>query len=520
MATMVRHRTYGVRSPNGRVIFPPHTGYKQYRMPLFIVHASDRWVDIRSELGDMRIHRLDELKTTHRVIYACVDPDELCLYGDPTMWEIRTWNNRVSSMEYAGVKIYPLLTEWDDDVWSFFALLDEYGVAASSLNTMSLNLWRTTLSSTVSFHEQAPLDAMLGPVSIHTGGRKEAKRGVYRNRVEYDITAAYPNALADAMPTRLTPAPDGFLHRMDITKWEGIATARVRIPPMEWGPLPVVLDMASEVTCYGYTKPDAWVTVTVPLSELRTVANANVDYVILRCNVGIDYERAFDDWLHEIVPRLRSLPALSGTVGKLVANRLWSSFAVAPYGVRREHRFTHDGTMLTTVMDPDPTGQVLRRAATTYVGAIVQSRVRQRLWVQGLNGPFRDIVYIDTDGVIARPSSTVPDGWRAKTVMRHVDIAGPQAVYYTCPQCLPPPAGHAKGHWTVAGAQSVEAKSRLFRLMKHGGMVMTNINNVLPSQDVNAYATTQGESETDTVPPALLPDDTSAHSRRQFTKGW
>src|SRR6185312_17474016 len=109
--------------------------------------------------------------------YSCVDSDELCLYGDPTKWTIKTWNGRVSSMTYGTVKVYPLLAAWDDDLPSFFDFIDSAGVAASSLNTMSLNLWRATLVTSVSFHEEVPFDEMLGPVAMHTGGRKEARRG-------------------------------------------------------------------------------------------------------------------------------------------------------------------------------------------------------------------------------------------------------------------------------------------------------------------------------------------------------
>lgn len=439
----------------------------------------------------MTIRHLDELVTSGRVLYSCVDPDNLCLYGKPERWTIRTWNSRVSSMTYGDVKVYPLTDTWSDDVFTFFTLLDGYGVAASSLNTMSLNLWRTTLEQSVSFHEESALDEMLGPVVIHTGGRKEARRGTYRNRVEYDMVSAYPNALgAGPIPTRLAPAPESWLRSSDLWNGslDGLCVARVRIPPMHWGPIPVVLDLQAELTCYGFTKPDKWATVVLPLSELRMAAEYGCDVIPVRLHVGINPARVFDRWLSDIVPSLRSLPTIAAIIGKLVANRLWSAFAVSPYGVRREHTFTDSGTMRTEILPPDPTGQVLRRAATTYVGSLVQSRVRQRLWREGINH-FRDTVYIDTDGLIAKQTDTVPDGWRPKTSMRWVDIAGAQAVNYYCNQCLPPPAGHQGPHWTVAGANTIEAKSRLFRLMKeHDGLVMTNINNVLPSMDVNAYA--------------------------------
>lgn len=492
--------------------FTPHTGYKTYRFPLFIIHASDIQIVLRSEIGDIKLRDLADLRTTaNRIVYACVDPDTLCQHGDPTRWVIRTWNSRVSSMEYGDVKVYPLTDGWDDTIPSFFELVDSYGVAASSLNTMSLNLWRTTLNRDVYFHEECPLDVMLGPVAVHTGGRKEAKRGTYRNRVEYDITAAYPHALKEPLPSRLAPAPEGFVRKMDLDKWEGICVAKVRIPPMEWGPLPVILDASSELTCYGFTKADEWATVTLPLSELRTAMQAGVDAVIVRCHVGLDPAPVFTSWSDSVLPQLRSLPSLSGTIGKLVTNRLWSCFAVSPYGTRKEHRFDKSGQMSTTVLEPDAVGQVLRRAASSYVGAVCMSRVRQRVWNEGLTR-LRGVVYVDTDGVIARRTDTVPPGWREKTIIKYCDVAGPQALYYTCDGCQSVgPGGHVKGHWTVAGASTTEAKSRLFRIMKEGGMVLTNINNVLPSMDVNTYGEETTATAT-TVTPSFFADDTPTHT--------
>src|SRR3954469_1121620 len=120
--------------PPRRVILTPHTGYKRYRVPLFIIHSSDRFLVVRSAFGDEKIRRLDEMAyppPSERAIYSCVDPDELCLYGDPTKWTIRTWNGRVSSMTYGTVKIYPLLAAWDDSLTAFFDYLDSAGVAAS-----------------------------------------------------------------------------------------------------------------------------------------------------------------------------------------------------------------------------------------------------------------------------------------------------------------------------------------------------------------------------------------------------
>lgn len=498
--------------------FPPHYGYRTHRLPMFIIHASDRWVLLRSELGDERIRRLDELaypRPSKRVIYSCVDPDELCIYGDPRRWTIKTWNGRISSMEYGKTKIYPLLAAWDETLLDFFAFVDRAGVAASSLNTMSLNLWRATLPSTVGFHEECPYDEMLGPLAMATGGRKEARKGVYRRRVEYDITAAYPHAMAADIPSALAPMPRSFIRSMDMDAWEGIAVARVRIPPSEWGPLPVVLDSRSELTCYGFTKVGEWVSVCLPLSELRMAMQvANVDVEILRFHAAMNWGDRFSPWLRDVVRPLRSLPGMAGVVGKLVANRLWSCFAVSPHGKRRVHTFDSNGDMYTEPVAADSPRQTLRRAATSYVGALATSRVRQKLYAEGLCG-LSGVVYVDTDGCVAKPTDAIPDGWRAKTVMPYVDVAGPQAMYNTCDMCLPAGGskGHDKGHWTVAGAESVEAKSRLFRIMKEGGVIMANIGNVLPAQDVGEYVAQSSKAEEDTYTTQGILHDTPAFTR-------
>jgi hypothetical protein len=109
-----------------------------------------------------------------------------------------------------------------------------------------------------------------------------------------------------------------------------------------------------------------------------------------------------------------------------------------------------------------------------------------------------EVVYVDTDGVIGKAmpfGKVLPTGWRIKTRMRTVDIAAAQALYYTCDECLPPPLGHDEGHWSVAGAASVQEKSRLFRLMKGGGMVVANINNVLPNQNMDGFGNAKGSEE-------------------------
>lgn len=469
----------------------PHKPYSTYRLPAFIIHASDRRVTIRTVAGDTAITRLDEWRSPNVILYSVVSPDNLLLYGNPEWWAIRTWNGRVSAMSYADCKIHPLSADgWDDSVLDLFDYVDSYGIAASSLNTMSLNLWRTTLARSVTFHEESPLGDMLGPVAVLTGGRKEAKPGVYRNRLEVDMTAAYPAALGIGVPHTLTPAPDDFVKQMDITKFDGIAQAHVRIPTLSWGPIPVLIDRRAQVTSYGFTKPDEWVTVTLPLSELRLAVEAGCDVVPDRVHIATGRSGrgrdTFTVWHSRIVPELRSLPGTGGALGKLVANRLWSCFAVSPWGTRQDHTFSPEGVMITRPCPDDTVAQIKRRAGTAYVGSMVQSRVRERLYREGLSR-LSGIVYVDTDGVICSPTDSVMDGWRTKTVIRSCDIAGPQAMVYTCPDCGKPGSGrgkHSAPHWTVAGAQTLEAKSRLFQQIKDGAMTAFNIGNVLEPCDV------------------------------------
>lgn len=468
--------------------FTPHKPYQRYKLPVFIIHASDRLVTIRTPFGDTTVTLLDEWYRSGLTIYSCVSPDSLLLYGKPERWQVRTWNGRIASMSYADVKVYPLLSDgWDDSILTLFDYIDSHGIAASSLNTMSLNLWRTTLSAPVYFHEESPLDDMLGPVAALCGGRKEALPGVYRNRENVDIIAAYPTALSEGIPPVLHPAPEEFVKRMDIDKFEGLAKASVRIPTLKWGPIPVIIDVKAGITSYGFTRSNEWVTVILPLSELRFAHELGADMVLHAVRIAPRSQEwdSFSDWGGNIVPELRSLPLLAGTLGKLIANRLWSCFAVSPYGVRKDHRFTEDGTMTTAECPPDSMGQVKRRAATTYVGAMVQARVREKLYREGLSLP--GVVYVDTDGVVAKHGTKTASGWRVKEQITWCDIAGPQAMVYRCNDCGKPGSGrgkHDSPHWTVAGATTVEAKSALFRQIKEGATFAFSQGNVIPPCDV------------------------------------
>jgi hypothetical protein len=491
-------RRVGNKAGSPGMLITPHHAYSRYILPQFIIHASDIAVTIRSQLGDMRICRLAEKLTTGTVLYSCVPWDTLLLYGDESLWTIRTWNGKISSMTYGDVKIYPLEMAFDEGIFQFFNYLDSRDIAAASLNTMSTNLWRSTLNESVEFSEQPNAKEYLGLSTVLIGGRKEAKPGTYRRRVEYDITAAYPNALATGMPNRIVAWDRSTFGPIQPDKWEGIAKARVRIPPLRWGPIPVIVDPTSSLTCYGYTRPDRWANVTLPLSELRMAESMGVDVIYDRISIALPSERnAFAAWMADVVPEMRAISNAGGKLGKLVANRLWSTFAISPNGVRREHRFS-EGKMVSVDLPGDSDKLAVRRSSVAYVGGITQSRVRQRVYREGL-AHFPDCVYVDTDGVIAKRTDRLPDGWRVKVNMRTLEIAAAQAIRYTCDDCLPamparisgsmvgPSSGHTGPHWTVAGASDVAEKSRLFAALKGGGMIVANINNVLPAQDMGNF---------------------------------
>lgn len=461
--------------------FTPHPGGMAYRIPTFITRADDRTIDIASELGEFKEIALSSFRPySTTVMYSCIPWDTLVLHGAPTDWTLRSWNGRITRAEYRGMIIYPLtLPGFDESVLQLFELLSEYGIAASSINTMSQNLWRRTLGSRVSFDEAAPRDFMLGPVAMSTGGRKEARRGNYANKFEYDMTAAYPHAMTYPVPRRLLPTIKPNLNDDSI---DGIVKAHISIPPMEWGPLPVILDPSTGLHCYGWTPPGRSITVTASLAELRQAQSLGCTIQTISGYCGPIRDSPFDLWYKEIVPRLRSVPGIGGRLGKTIANRLWSSFAINSSVSAIEHRFKASGEMYTrTIAVPDAMRDY--RSSTAYVGALIQSRVRVALLV-GLN-TFQGIVYADTDGIISdQHGGTLPANWRTKRVMRVVEVAGAQAYRYSCPDCLPSPRGHVGPHYSVAGATTLPEKTRLFKQLRHGGFLVTNLGMVLPAQDV------------------------------------
>lgn len=461
----------------------PFTPAKNYVMPCFIVHASDRFVTIRSELGDVNISHLERWVSSKRVIYSCVPQDTLTLYGDEKLWTMTTWNGRVSRMRYGMTTILPLSTTgWDESLPEFFASMWALlGVTCSSLNTLSLNLWRTTLTKPVSFQETST--ALLGPIAVGTGGRKEANRGTWHNMTEYDISAAYPHAMLTPLPGTVAPVAASAISTLSVGEWDGVVAARVRIPPQLWGPIPLAVGRNASVSSYGHTGLD-WRTVTLPLSEVQGIESLGCDVSYIGGSVGpiSDHVNAFGKWGEDVLPVLRNLPGLAGQLGKTIANRLWSSFAISSEGERHEHTF-RDGRRTTVQLAPDSPGRVLYRNESSYVGAIISSRVRQRVYSEGLSH-FRDCVYVDTDGVIAPTGQDPLPGWRIKTEMRTVEIASEQTYRYTCTDCLQAPYGHLGPHYVVAGGSDRADKSRIFRLMRDGGFLASDFNQTVPKTRV------------------------------------
>ena len=480
--------------------FKPFTPAKHYVMPCFIIHASDRFVVIRTELGDETITRLDIWQTSKRVIYSCVELSTLTLYGDESLWMIRTWNGQVSRMQYGETVILPLTVNgWDQSLADFFeSLWTIWGIAAASLNTMVTNLWRTTLLAPVSFIETAP--TLLGPIAVGIGGRKEANRGTFRDQAEYDISAAYPHAMTALIPQRLTLLEESQLRTLDVTEWEGIAVARVRIPPYRWGPIPLPLNGGEDsmksnggISSYGHTG-NGYRTVTLPIRELDMIRRIGGDVHYLTGSVApanADAPSYFTRWVAEILPWLRSLPGLSGGLGKTLAARLWSVFAVGSEGLRSEHRWIN-GHRVTTALGMDTASRREYRESAHYVGAIISSRVRQRVYLEGLLH-FKDICYVDTDGVIAVEGQEPMPGWRVKTDMRTIEIAAEQCYRYSCHLCIQAPYGHQGPHLVVAGASSREAKSRMFREMHNAGILVTSFATTFPNQGVTDEPWTQAE---------------------------
>lgn len=443
----------------------------------FITYATTRGFEIITSGGevdrtgspDAFLADVGRLAKTHTVL--CANLMQLLLTTDARGWTARQRRSRIGSIRHdngARVVVLPAGTFTDRDpdarydaLACYLAWLATFGVgftARSSWSTLGVMLWRSSLARPVRFKGPDARDAMYG-------GRKEAPFAWrFGPCSRWDVSAAYPAALAEGMPSRLSTVPrPATLLRTDA---EGLARARVVVPDAEpfarWAPLPVVTDPRSR-------KHLAWRTGELqgfwPLSELRQAEAAGCTVEVLEGWAGQRDHDAFSRWWDLVVQARDTLEPGAARLAKYHSNLLWSSFAVSASPIvwkRWRDRFAREPYRVKVQAagaDPSP--------STVYVSAITAGRVRSRLWSEALVKPDgtarRTVVFADTDGFIGaasdRPTGSCsgrPGEWRREGDMACVEIRHASAYRYQ------PELGD-EWRYRVAGAAGPDAAERRFR---------------------------------------------------------
>lgn len=444
----------------------------------FITYCHDNCSEIITSDGEVSrctrpeslVNELGRLAKSHTLLTANLM--QLLLTTDARGWTARQRRSRIGSIRHdngARVVVLPAGTFTDRDPDLRYAALHAYlswlaghGVgftARTSWSTLGMMLWRSSLTRTV---------RLVGPDARAAmyGGRKEAPFAWrFGPCSRWDLSAAYPAALAEGMPSRLVPVvrPGSVLADSEI---EGLASANVTVPDVDpfqrWAPLPMVTDPRSR-------KHLAWRTGELsgfwPLSELRQAADAGCTVEIVNAWAGSRDLDTFAAWWSLVIEARDTLPAPAARLAKFHSNLLWSSFAVSASPIvwkRWADRWAREPYLIKKQDaggDPSPT--------TVYVSAITAGRVRARLWREGLLRPDgsarRTVVYADTDGFIAGADETPngshsgrPGEWRREGELSCVEIRHASAYRWRT-------SDNDEWRYRVAGAAGPAAAERRFR---------------------------------------------------------
>lgn len=418
----------------------------------------------------------------------CANVMQLLCTTDARGWTARQRRSRIGSLRHdngARLVVLPIGTFVDHDpdaryraLAAYLGWLGAHGVgftARSSWSTLGAMLWRSTLTQPVRFTGPDARAAMYG-------GRKVAP---YAWRFgpcsRWDLSAAYPAALAEGIPSRLSPvARPGAVLDSDA---DGLARARVVIPDVapftEWAPLPIVTDARSR-------KHLAWRTGTLegfwPLCELRQAAAHGCAVEVSEAWAGQRDRDAFAAWWTIVVGGRDQLDPGAARMLKFHANTLWSSFSVSASPIvwkRWRDRYAREPYRIKVQKaggDPSP--------QTVYISAMVAGRVRARLWREGLlhddGSPRSTVVFADTDGFIAaahdRPAGACsgrPGEWRREGELACIEIRHASAYRFQR-------AGGDDWSYRVAGAHGPDAMQRRFRRSAIGGGTIQLPDALLP----------------------------------------
>ena len=351
-------------------------------------------------------------------------------------WSMNTWKGRQTSMVHlpSGAKITSLrqtLVESEDafsDLTTALDWLRGYGVPPGSISGMAWNLFRSSLHRDLVIASDPEITR-----PAFFGGRQQiATPRLYQGMMAADITAAYPVAMA-SREYALSLEEVSKTTELD-PEVSGMALVTVSIPSaLPYTPLPVRIDEETIHFPYGtFTGTYSW-------SELAAAKELGCSIEVHKSYAPAREMDLFGPWWM-MAQQGRKLPGAARHLAKAVSNSTWGQFAMGK-GTRTEVRWTSDkGDDWYELEGPE---RNLPHAQMVHIAAETTARVRRRMLLEGLYGPIKPPIHIDTDGVIISATSPMPKDtgnelgqWRVKTRLDEVDLRAPQLYRYTCsPGC-------------------------------------------------------------------------------------
>ena len=293
-----------------------------------------------------------------------------------------------------------------------------YGVNAGSISSMSWKLLRASLGGMVPVYFDPELSER-----AFFGGRQEIKKpGISNNAKLYDLSAAYPSAMA-SRDVALALKKVSPLTDIDPLQ-AGLAEIRVTVPDdLEYPPLPVRLSkQAIQFQRGTFEGVYSWV-------EIDAAKRLGCDVEILNCYAPSRTADLFSNWWI-IAQEGRHLPGESSHLAKAIANSTWGQFAMRGDD-RAEINWADDKGREAFITSVDP--RAMPHITALGIAAEITARVRTQTLLEGIYASDVAPEHVDTDGIIlpfkAKPPKNLGTGfgqWREKESMSVVQILAPQ----------------------------------------------------------------------------------------------
>lgn len=446
-----------------------------------VVPGSPGTVSITTEHGEKRYnnrrHSFDALAALAGfAVYTTGAITALRHTTGATTWEGRTWRGRCTSMKLdgAGITVHSLRGALDGstdpyrDLVAAIGWLNDRGVGAGSVSGMGWNLWRGTLTDTVTIASSPAV----GRAALFGGRQGLREPTTFRDMAAIDLVSAYPHAMI------CEPYALGLRKVSPQTKLDpetaGIAEATVTVDPdLPFGVVPRRLAPDMIDFPFGAVLGRwAW-------RELAAAVELGCSVDVHQCWAPtVETDLFGGDW-PGLVVEARELPKYPARIVKTAINSTWGQFGMN--GDDRKVVRWEDDTGLRSVKVELPATQ-LPHVAAAHVAAETAARVRVRMLLEGLFGDWPVPAHHDTDGVIVRataarelPTEAIPGQWRVKAQYPRIEFRAPQVYRATCSECDDPTARkqtHPRWHYVTAGTPAAAARE-LFRKIGQAGTLIS-----------------------------------------------